>query len=108
MSFANETPFASLMFQSLDMAGDPFQVVVLKGTFDLSPAAPPSIARKQDPVIVADERWDDSPTASLKAEDDLAPFKPRTNVLFTAPARAPQGNPARQWLAAVTLDKVQG
>lgn len=107
MSFANETPFASLMFQSLDMDGDPFQVVVLKGTFDLSPTAPPALARTQDPVIVADERWDDNPSASLKNEDDLAPFKPRTDILVTATAHAPQGKPAREWLAGVTVGKVQ-
>lgn len=107
MSLANDTPFATLMFQSMDMHGDPFQVVVVKGTFDLSPGAPPRVSQRQEPVIVADQRWDDNSHSSLKNEDDLAPFKPRTDILVTATAHAPQGKPAREWLAGVSVGKVQ-
>jgi hypothetical protein len=106
MSFVNETPFAHFMFQSLDMDGDPFQVVVLKGTFDLSPSAAPAISLEQEKVVVADERWDSGPSSSLKNEDDIAPFKPRTDILVTATSYAPGGKPAREWLAGVSVGKV--
>lgn len=106
MSFQNRTPFEPFMFQSLDMAGDRFQVVLLKGTFDISPSGPVEISRVQDKICTADERWEGSPSASLKNEDDLAPYKSRTDVLVTATAHAPQGKPAREWLSGVSVGKV--
>jgi hypothetical protein len=107
MSFANETPFSYLMFQSLDMAGDPFQVVVLKATYDISPHGAPTLCRVQEEVLTADEPWEHERQSSLKNEDDLAPFKPSTDILVTATAWAPQGKPAREWLASVSVGKVQ-
>lgn len=106
MSLSNDTPFATFHFQSMDMAGRHFLVVVTKATYDIAPVGPPSLSASQDPVALEDERWDRAAPLHLRSEDDIAPFKPRTDILVTATSHAPQGKPAREWLAGVSVGKV--
>jgi hypothetical protein len=107
MKLINRTPFSPFAFQSLDLSGGAFQVVVLKGTFDIVPGAPPALASRQEPVLTEEEPHDASSPTSIRAEDDLAPFKPRTDIVVTATSYAPRNEPAREWLAGVSLGRVQ-
>ena len=104
---ANRTPFAPFTFQSLDLSGHPFQVVVLKGTFEIALDAAPSLALRQEPVSVEEEPHEGGQTTSLRSDDDLAPFKPRTDIVVNATSYAPGNKPAREWLAGVSVGKVQ-
>jgi hypothetical protein len=106
MQLRNRTPFAPFTFQSLDLADEPFQVVIVKGTFDIHKDAPLERSAEQEPVRTGDEYWDDPRASSLRWEDDLAPFKPRADIVVNATAYAPGGLPAKEWLAGVTVGGV--
>ncbi len=106
MDLANHTPFASFTFRSLDLDDQEFQVVVLKGTFELGHTGNPVQAKTQDPVRLSPEPFSEDKPESLRYADDLAPFKPRADVLLTATSYAPRGLPAREWPARVSVGRV--
>lgn len=103
MKIRNRTPFAAYTFQTLDLDDDPFQVIIVKGTFDIVPGATLTQSPKQDPIQTCDVYWDEQKPSSLRWEDDLAPFKPSTDVVINATAYAPGGRPTREWLAGVSI-----
>ncbi|WP_170229446.1 DUF2169 family type VI secretion system accessory protein [Polyangium fumosum] len=103
MKIRNRTPFSPYTFQTLDTDDDPFQVVIAKGTFDIVPDAPLSLSAEQDPIRTCDTYWDNQKPSSLRWEDDLAPFKPCTDVVVNATAYAPSGRPSPEWLAGITI-----
>lgn len=102
----NQTPFSPLTFCSLDAEGEEFQVIVLKGTFDVVPHEQPAAAASQDPVRTTPEPYDPEQPLSLRFEDDLAPFKPNADVLVTGSSYAPGGKPAHAWVAGVRVGQV--
>jgi hypothetical protein len=87
----------------LDLEDDPFQVVIVKGTFDIVHGAGLTLSAQQEPIRTCDAYWDDEKPSSLRWEDDLAPFKPCADVIVNATAYAPGGRPEREWLAGVTV-----
>lgn len=103
MQLRNRTPLAPLTFQSLDLADEPFQVVVVKGTFDIVKGTPLQLSAEQEPLRTGDVYWVPHAASSLRWEDDLAPFKPRADIVVNAVAYAPGGRPAREWLAGLTV-----
>jgi len=103
MLLQNRTPFLAFTFESLDLAGEPFHVIVVKGTFDIVVGAGLRPAAQQEPVRTSDEHWADATSSSLRWEDDLAPFKPHADIVVNATAHAPEGRPAREWLAGITV-----
>lgn len=107
MKLANRTPFAPLTFQSLDLAGDPFQVVVLKATFDIIPGAQPVLASRPSPVLVSADYCDADEGKRMRSDDDIAPFKPRTDILVTATSYPPRDGPSNEWLAGISIGKLQ-
>lgn len=103
MKIRNRTPFCPYTFQTLDLDDDPFQVIIIKGTFDIVPGATLTLSSQQDPIATCDSYWDAEKPSSLRWEDDLAPFKPSTDVVVNATAYAPGGRPTREWLAGVAI-----
>lgn len=103
MKIRNRTPFSPYTFQTLDLDDDPFQVIIVKGTFDIVHGATLTLSALQDPIRTCDAYWDDQKPSSLRWEDDLAPFKPGTDVVVNATAHAPGGRPTREWLAGITI-----
>ncbi|WP_437838188.1 DUF2169 family type VI secretion system accessory protein [Sorangium sp. So ce1153] len=104
MKIRNRTPFPPYTFQTLDLDDDPFQVIIVKGTFDIVPGAVLTLSTQQDPIRTRDTYWEADKPSSLRWEDDLAPFKPGTDILLNATAYAPHGRPAREWLAGIAID----
>jgi hypothetical protein len=109
MQFENLTPFHSMAFQSLDLDGHYCTTVVIKvgyrividstnGTSELQ-----LIEQEPLPLVLADEHWDDDPLGSIKQESDLAPFKPRCDLLIAGNTHAPEGKPSDQWPVRVRL-----
>jgi len=107
MDFYNYTPFEPIRFESLDINDDPFQVVILRGTFDIVPNAPlrPTVA--QEPIVLTDEFYQEPNTSSVRFESDLAPYKPHSDVIINATAYAPGGKALSHWMAEVQVGKAQ-
>jgi hypothetical protein len=106
MQLVNHTPFSPLTFPALDLADQELQIVVLRATYELSLDRDPSPAAVQDPVRTAPEPWAPEAPSSWRYADDLAPFKPRSDVLVTATSYAPGGRPAPEWLAGVSVGRL--
>ncbi len=112
MQFENLTPFHSMAFQSLDIAGHYCTTVVTKVGYRI--VIDPStgkgelqlIEQEPLPLVLADEHWDDDPQGSIKQESDLAPFKPRCDLLIAGNTYAPEGKPADQWPVRVRLTQI--
>ena len=100
MAIDNPTPFLVAPLFWEDAQGRARLTVVLKATFAIEgglavPAAEPM------PIFTADVPYSDDPNAPARFESDLAPFKPRADVVLVGKAHAPYGRPAAQ--ADVTL-----
>jgi hypothetical protein len=78
-------------------------VLVLKGTFDIVRLSKARIAEEQEPIALEDRFHGARYASSLRAEDDLAPFKPRADVVIDAIARAPGDKPSTSWPVSVEV-----
>jgi len=54
MLFRNFTPFPPLQFESRDEQQRDFGVVVVRGTFKITPNKPLSLEPEQEPLVMAD------------------------------------------------------
>lgn len=103
----NQTPFPSQYFQMMDVMDQVFHVVVLRQTFDLQQLdenSTPILAQFQDPLCTEDQFYDRPDNSSLIQESDLAPFKPRCDLLFNhVTAYAPTDKPLPSWPIRVQL-----
>ena len=71
MQLNNDTPFVATSFTQEDASGDPFEVVVARGTFDIVPGGKLRVARMQKPLCTS-ARYRGLPlTSSLRCDDDL-------------------------------------
>lgn len=103
----NQTPFPSQYFQMMDVMDQAFHVVVLKQTYDLQQFddnAVPILAKTQESLCMEDQFYDRPDNSSLIQESDLAPFKPRCDVLLNhATAHTPDGRLLPSWPIRVQL-----
>lgn len=105
MEFYNYTPFAPMRFESLDVNDAPFQVVILRGTFDIIPNAALRPALDQEPIVLTDEFYQQPNTSSVRFESELAPYKPRSDIIINATAYAPGGKALPRWQIGVQVGK---
>ncbi|MCA9618040.1 MAG: DUF2169 domain-containing protein [Myxococcales bacterium] len=75
--------------------------VICKATFDLVPGALP-LASDQIPIHRGDRHWNDDAKKSVYAPSDLAPFKPRVDVLVVGHAYAPGALPRASLTASLS------
>lgn len=107
MILRNYTPFRTLFFDSRDVAGCDYSVLVLRGTFDIIHQEPLCPNPKQEPIVESDI-WHDQPNASsVYMDSDLSPFKPRTDIIVNAVAHAPSGHPESGWVARVKVGSIE-
>lgn len=106
MILRNYTPFRPLYFESRDVEGREFGVLVLRGTFDIIPGAPLRPCPEQAPIVEADVWHGEANASSVYMESDLAPFKPRTDILVNAVAHAPGGRPLPEWIVRVKVGEL--
>ncbi|UCG12232.1 MAG: DUF2169 domain-containing protein, partial [Deltaproteobacteria bacterium] len=62
-----------------------------KGTFEIRPGEPAVIAPEQIPITFGDEFYDEKQGGCVKFESDIAPFKPRADIVLVGHAHAPGG-----------------
>jgi len=108
MNFSNRSPFPALAYTMIDVAEQEHHVVVLRQTFDLvrsSEGCTPqldvfeavAILKDPPPLVMEDRYSGETGESSVLEESDLAPFKPRCDVIVNANAYAPGGRPSRRW-----------
>ncbi|HZF56118.1 MAG TPA: DUF2169 domain-containing protein [Polyangiaceae bacterium] len=79
--------------------------VVTVASFELSPGESP-LAGDQDPPNEVDSYWNDDERRSLHVAGDLAPFKPRADVLLVGNAYAPEGKPVQSLTTRLVVGEV--
>jgi hypothetical protein len=95
MEVINDTPFEveALPFSN-GPNGKPVLTVIVKGTFDIRPNEVVEVAAEQIPIAFGDELYDEKQGGSVKFESDVAPFKPRADIVLVGRAHVPRGGSA--------------
>jgi len=106
MLFRNFTPFPPLQFESRDEKRRDFGVVLLRGTFRIAQGKPLTLVQDQEPLVMADEYHGEPGQSSLKMENNLAPYKPKTDIHLNAVAYTPDRKLLRQWEVGLRLGKI--
>jgi hypothetical protein len=107
VELVNHTPFPSLAFQSQNVQGQDFHVIVLRATFRIHDGQPLRPDTDQRPLVTADEYYGEPTSSSIRMESDLAPFKPRSDIHIIADAHAPGGCPTREWNVRVRVGSLE-
>ncbi len=102
MELINYTPFPAMVFESRDLADQPWHVLVVRATLTLAPPRP-RLGQRQHGLILGDQHYGAATESSVRDESDLAPFKPSTDVLVRGTARAPGGVAATAWEVSATV-----
>jgi hypothetical protein len=123
VEFVNHTPFGAAAYRGLDVQGREHEVVAARVVYRLVPewqaaAAPgppadgaptvlvPHVIDEGAPGLVTEDQYlAETGRSSVLAESDLAPFKPRCDVLVTGHSHAPYGRAAPQWLARLRVSQ---
>lgn len=108
----NRTGFPHAWVEKSGPGGQVFDVLVVRGTFDFAEHSQRLIlADTQTPIVYGDQysgpAGDNPLRAVLRAEGNLALFKPATDVYLSGTAHAPDDAPQRTWTAALQIGPVQ-
>jgi len=87
----NQTPYSVEAIPFMGPGGQAFLTVLVKGTFTMPDQGPALLADEQMPIAFGDEPFDEDEGGSVKFESDLAPFKPRADIVLVGHAYAPPG-----------------
>jgi hypothetical protein len=107
MEFRNFTPFPGLAYQSLDQYNSLYHTVALRQTMKILGDGSLIYPEEQEPLVVADEYFGEINQSSVRCESDLAPFKPKCDVLVVATAFAPSGA-ARRFSVSLRISSPVG
>jgi hypothetical protein len=94
----NETPFPNFRYYSTDNQGQEFGIIIVKSTWEIAPDGTLVPAEEQAPMVFTDLCHGALNTSSLWHPSDLVPKKVATDILLNAVARAPNGEPAPEWI----------
>lgn len=103
MQLVNHTPCPALAFEGRAVGDEPFHVVVLRGTWALPREGRARMTPEQAPLVMADVFYGEPGASSPREESDLAPYKPRADVVVVGEARAPGGVAATSWPVSVRV-----
>jgi len=100
----NQTPFSATGYFVRDKHGSEHWCVAARAGFEILSDGSVSAAAEQEPVRLA-PTYADSSAAELLAESDLAPFRPKTDVLIVGTVCAPLSTaPSRRaWVQPVRI-----
>jgi hypothetical protein len=118
VEFVNLTPFAAAAYRAIDKQDREYEVVVMRVAYQLKPISPPNAAgpvwfsaeliEEDAPALVTEDKFEgEVGLSNLVAESDLAPYKPKCDVLVCGHAHAPQGQQASQWTIRLRLSEPQ-
>ncbi len=110
MEFINLTPFSAQAFGGFDTSDREYHVVAMRVGYRL--VSDPQVSGRFDaqvidddpvPLAMADVCYGEDNLSSPRAESDLAPYKPRCDVVLTGNAHAPGGVAAGHWNSRLRL-----
>lgn len=93
MEIINHTPFEVEALPTKGPEDQTVLTIIVKGTFEMQPDEPALVALEQIPVAYGNEFYDEADGGSVKFEADIAPFKPRADIVLVGRAYAPGGHP---------------
>jgi hypothetical protein len=91
MEIMNNTPFEVEAIPCMGPENKTVLTIIVKGTFDMIPDAPAISASEQIPVAFGDEYYHEAEGGSVKFESDVAPFKPKADIVLVGRAYATKG-----------------
>ena len=103
MQLTTSLPFPHLTFKHWNLEGREVAVLIVKGTFGVQADGNLGVMSEQLPIAEVDVFWGDENASSLMAEQDLAPAKPKTDVVVNAVARAPNEKPLTEWPVSIEI-----
>lgn len=104
MHLTTSLPFPHLTFKHWALDDREVSAVIVKGTFGINPDGGLGVTRDQPPIVEVDAFWGEENASSLRAEQELAPAKPCTDVTLNAIARAPRGEALSDWPVSVVVE----
>jgi hypothetical protein len=111
MEFRNLTPFDALCFAALDVDDELQRVVAMKVVYKIVRESHGWRAEVMDedppPLCTADQHWGEPAHSSIAMESDLAPFKPKCDVIIKGASFAPGGKPAKSWPARIRITALE-
>lgn len=90
MEIINKTPFEFGLAPAFAPGLPKAVVLVVKGTFEVHAEGRSSVAETQDELLVADELHEGTEYQSVRLEAEMAPFKPRADIIVVGQAHAPK------------------
>ncbi len=106
MRIINRTPFEVEALPGNGPGDQTVLTIVVKGTFEIRPDERPRLTPEQLPVAYGDELYDEEEGGSVKFEADIAPFKPRADIVLVGRAYAPEGNPVGELKVSLRVGEV--
>lgn len=100
--FDNKTRLEAIHFDAVDQHGNAAHVFVAKTAYTIGQADTNGMAQLTPlaipaPLLTEDQYFDDDRTKGVRQESDLAPYKPRCDVIVNATAWAPNGTELREF-----------
>ncbi len=111
MEFRNLTPFAVMNYPMLDVDDTEHHVAVMKIGYQLMPAGEGEYVAEllpAPPLCLQDEYRGQMNASQVLQESDLAPFKPRCDVIVNGTAYAPEGKPCTEFPVRLQVQTKQG
>lgn len=112
MNFINHTIFPALNFDCHNPHHDKFHVVASRITYDIrintrNGQSQLIISPEQSPLNYTDISYSEMIDASIEYENDLAPYKPKTDIVINATAFVPENNPVPVFDVGIQIGKYQ-
>ena len=107
MEILNDTPFEVETIPCVGPEGKIVLTIIVKGTFDIVTGQPGEAASEQIPVAFGDEYYNEKDGGSVKFESDVAPFKPRADIVLVGRGYVPKGALVRALDASLRVGRVR-
>lgn len=91
MNITNNTPFEVEAIPANGVDSQTYLTVIVKGTFTITQEQPVAVADAQMPIAFGDEYYDPENGGCVKFESDIAPYKPRSDIVLLGHAYAAAG-----------------
>ena len=95
MRIENPTPFETTALPMMGRGERPTLTVIVKGTYSFA-SNKIDLAAEQLPIAFGDLLYDAKEGSGVRYETDLVPYKPKTDVVLSGKAYAPDNQPAKQ------------
>jgi hypothetical protein len=105
MEYRNFTRFSSMAFYAIATDAKEYHVVVMRGAFVAGAGGSLEMADEQQPLVTSDTYRGDPATSVLRQESDLAPYKPKTDVLVEGAGYAPGGKPVGRFTTSLKITR---